>query len=303
MKKEILVITSTVDDTVDYIIKKYGEKACFCRFDVDRFSDYTININNFGCAISCDKWEINLSDIVSIYYRKPMLPDFSEFRPEYHVMLAKDIITVVNGIVDSFIGKVLTKPNILRRTENKVFQLMYAVQNHIPIPASYIGNSQGHIRDLGSNNLIIKPISIGKLVVGDKVALYRTNNFQATDEDISLMPLYIQEYVKKCFEVRLTCINGEMFSVRIDAKNKLDWRKDYKGNSYAIIDPPVFVVEFCKKMLKDFGLMFGAFDFIVDQNGDWIFLEINPNGQWLWLEKILGLPISKKIVDYLVCEE
>ena len=56
-------------------------------------------------------------------------------------------------------------------------------------------------------------------------------------------------------------------------------------------------------MLKDFGLMFGAFDFIVDQNGDWIFLEINPNGQWLWLEKILGLPISKKIVDYLVCKE
>ena len=126
MKKEILVITSTVDDTVDYIIKKYGEKACFCRFDVDRFSDYTININNFGFAISCDKWEINLSDIVSIYYRKPMLPDFSisEFRPDYHVMLAKDNITVVNGIVDSFIGKVLTKPNILRRTENKVFQLM-----------------------------------------------------------------------------------------------------------------------------------------------------------------------------------
>ena len=55
----------------------------------------------------------------------------------------------------------------------------------------------------------------------------------------------------------------------------------------------------CINMLNEFRLNFGAFDFIVDERGKWIFLEVNPNGQWLWLEKILDLSISYRIVDYL----
>ena len=53
-------------------------------------------------------------------------------------------------------------------------------------------------------------------------------------------------------------------------------------------------------MMDDFSLNFGAFDFIVTPDDEWIFLEINPNGQWLWLEQKLGINISKKIVEYLV---
>ena len=52
-------------------------------------------------------------------------------------------------------------------------------------------------------------------------------------------------------------------------------------------------------MLMDFQLEFGAFDFIVTNDNQWYFLEVNPNGQWLWLEKILALDISEKIIDLL----
>ena len=47
-------------------------------------------------------------------------------------------------------------------------------------------------------------------------------------------------------------------------------------------------------------IWFGAFDFIVTPELKWIFLEINPNGQWLWLEQSLKLDISQKIVEYLI---
>lgn len=49
-----------------------------------------------------------------------------------------------------------------------------------------------------------------------------------------------------------------------------------------------------------FNLMFGAFDFIVTPRNEWVFLEVNPNGQWLWLERSLNLNISQKIVEYLI---
>ena len=53
-------------------------------------------------------------------------------------------------------------------------------------------------------------------------------------------------------------------------------------------------------MLEDLELKFGAFDFIVDEEDNWVFLEVNPNGQWQWLEEKLNLNISEKIVEYLV---
>mgnify|MGYP000623536185 CR=1 FL=1 len=48
------------------------------------------------------------------------------------------------------------------------------------------------------------------------------------------------------------------------------------------------------------GLEFGALDFVVDGDGNYLFLEVNPNGQWLWLEDFLGFPISERIAEWLV---
>ena len=52
-------------------------------------------------------------------------------------------------------------------------------------------------------------------------------------------------------------------------------------------------------MLSYYNLVFGAFDYIVTPQNEWIFLELNPNGQWLWLEEALKLDISNKIIEYL----
>jgi glutathione synthase/RimK-type ligase-like ATP-grasp enzyme len=46
-------------------------------------------------------------------------------------------------------------------------------------------------------------------------------------------------------------------------------------------------------------LNFGCFDFIVTSNNDYIFLECNPNGQWLWIELETGYEISKIIAENL----
>ncbi len=49
-----------------------------------------------------------------------------------------------------------------------------------------------------------------------------------------------------------------------------------------------------------FNIEFGAFDFIVTKSNVWVFLEINPNGQWLWLEQKLNLSISDEILKLLL---
>lgn len=46
-------------------------------------------------------------------------------------------------------------------------------------------------------------------------------------------------------------------------------------------------------------LQFAAIDFVLDVENRYWFLEINPNGQWVWIEHLVELPISKEIVNQL----
>lgn len=300
--RNILIITSSVDVTVDYIIEKYPSIS-FYRFNVDLFSQYKIKI---GCSveweISSENWDIRISskNIHSIYYRKPMFPDLNEFESAYWPMISKDIQTVITGLADSFRGTVLSRPYILRKTENKVFQLAYAIQNGLCIPYSCIGNDNDDLNLFSAGNSIIKPLSMGKVCTKEGCELYQTNMLRETDSDISLTPVYLQQYIQKSYEVRLTIINNHIFAVRIDCDDKTDWRRDYSSHQYSLIEVPSSVAKGCMNLLKDFGLAYGAFDFIVDQSRQWVFLELNPNGQWLWLEEALQLDISKYLVEYLL---
>ncbi len=295
-EKVILVITSSFDQTVTYIINQYP-CISFFRFDVDKLNSYEVNINNQGWSISFNNKVITNNDIGSIYYRKPTFPDLREYEASYHSMIHRDILAMINGIVDVFPGKVLTKPFILRLTENKVFQLLKASQYGFIIPSSYIGNDQFKANKY--NQGIIKPLSIGKVQIGDGYEIYQTNIFQGINEDIGLTPIYVQEYIKKQYEVRLTIIDQYVYAVRIDTIDQVDWRNDYENHHYTLIKCPEDIIKKCYNMMEDFHIVFGAFDFIVTPNNEWVFLEVNPNGQWLWLEESLHLDISEKIIEYL----
>lgn len=298
MKKNILIITSSVDATVDYIIKQYSYIADFYRLNVDHFSNYKFNISiDVGWTISCSQWSIKETDIYSIYYRKPLLPDLTEYEDFYQTMISRDIISLINGIVDSFDGKVLTRPSLLRKTENKTFQLLYAQKNNILMPKSYICNHSSAIDIEGSK--IIKPLTTGKISIAERTEIYQTSYISKISDDISLTPIYIQQYEAKAYEVRLTYIDGTIFTVRIDSPDKLDWRKNYDKLTYSLIKCPIFIEKLCCMLMQDWNLHFGAFDFIVSPTAEWIFLEVNPNGQWLWLEYELNIPIAYHIIKYL----
>lgn len=307
--KKILVITSSIDLTVSYIIEKYSEKVSFYRFDVDNLGDYIITIRqNEWKIINSSKEEIDNNNTRAIYYRKPRFPQLVDYENAYHGMIKRDIITLINGIVDAFDGTVLTKPYLLRRAENKVFQMLYSDECVRLMPKSFIGNSINHVGIKEEDKKIIKPLSTGKVVLDDHIELYQTNIFDKTllkgyASEVSITPIYIQNYVEKKYEVRITIIGLSLFCVRIDSLNPIDWRADYSNLSYTIIDCPSEIAKQCFEMMKKMQINFGAFDYIVNNEDEWVFLEVNPNGQWLWLEEELGINISRKIVEYLIGEE
>ncbi|MBZ9625614.1 hypothetical protein G9F71_022555 [Clostridium sp. FP2] len=303
--KKILIITSSVDLTVDYVINKYNQHALFYRFNTDYFQDYEIIVGNQeGWIIKNKYWIINEGEIDAIYYRKPVFPKLDEYNSMYHNMMYKEILTAIIGIIEVFKGRCLTKPSILRNAENKIVQMSIAREIGFRLPQSCITNSPNEARKFYNSNIsIVKPISVGKVISGDKIEYIQTNMVDEdfNIEDIRLSPCYFQQYIKKDFEVRVTVINSIFYTVKIDSSDKVDWRKTSSNNIYNIIELPGEIKEQCSRMLRIMGLDFGAFDFIVSNN-EYYFLEVNPNGQWYWLEDILHLDISKSVFEYLAGE-
>ena len=295
----VLVITSSFDETSNYIIEQYGSENFF-RLNVDQLNRYDICIGNYGWEISLGNKTITKEITKSINYRKPILPNLDVFDKQYHTMIQRDIIAVINGFTDSFDGRVLTRPSILKKVENKVFQLVYAVENGINVPMSYIGNSNKICEKLCGENEIIKPLTTGKTYGDNGWELYNTSIFNCFDDDVSSSPVYLQEYIRKKYEVRITIVQEKIFAVRINTINQIDWRMDYIHHQYTVISCPIYIQEQCKKMMRDMEINFGAFDYIVTPDDEWFFLEVNPNGQWLWLELNQKINISEEIVNYLL---
>jgi len=301
--KNILIITNTIDLTADYIINKYKEKICFFRFNTDRFNDYMISITPDETIIEYkDRTaKVYLSKCDSLYYRKISLPDLSEYEPQFQPLMQREMLTVIEGIAETFGKYAITRPSILRKADNKILQMKVAKELGFNLPKSLITNSNLIADDFCSTNKsIVKPISFGKIMNDNKVGFIQTNlvNKIPVLHKLDYSPAYFQTYVVKDYEIRLTIIDNNFFGVRIDSTNKVDWRKEDARLLYSKVKIPNNIRRKCLRMMQLLNLKFAAFDFIVS-SGEYVFLELNANGQWLWLEKELNLKISSALIDSL----
>lgn len=118
---------------------------------------------------------------------------------------------------------------------------------------------------------------------------------------------FLQNYVEKDYELRITVVGAHVFACKIDSQKmekssgKIDWRQGLDhGLSHSQFKLPTSIADFCRAFLDKLHLNFGCFDFIVTPAGKYVFLECNPNGQWLWIEQETGMDISKCIADTLI---
>jgi glutathione synthase/RimK-type ligase-like ATP-grasp enzyme len=272
----------------------------FIRLNVDELHKYQISVishSKYIVSLKSSEYKIDnlFESIHSIYYRKLFLPSLENYDNNYHTFMQKEIYTFIVGMVDSFQGKILTAPSILRKVENKIFQLKVSTDLNFLLPSSLISNDSNQVNKFSTLKTVAKPLSTGKLTTTTAV---HSNIITDNVSDISLSPTYFQEYISKDYELRITVIKNTFYCVKIIADNKIDWRESEDNNLYELIDTPEVVRQECLDFLSTCNLDFGAFDYIVS-DGKYYFLECNPNGQWLWLEMKLGLDISEAIVGYL----
>ncbi|MBD3282256.1 MAG: hypothetical protein GF387_01455, partial [Candidatus Portnoybacteria bacterium] len=120
-------------------------------------------------------------------------------------------------------------------------------------------------------------------------------------------PLLLQEYVEKQYELRITVVGDKVFPCKITSQEspreitKIDWRVyDFENVKFLPTELPTSISQKCIQLVKLLGLKYSAIDIIYEPDGQYRFLEINPNGLWLWIEELARLPITDAIADLLI---
>ena len=126
---------------------------------------------------------------------------------------------------------------------------------------------------------------------------------ELNESDLTLAPVFIQEYLEEKLDIRVTYISGELFPIQILSKNKAilgDWRKEKKENlEYKSISLPREIKEKIIKLMKELNLEYGGID-LIKENDEYYFIEVNPTGEWGWVSTNIKLKIEEAIVSSLL---
>ena len=209
----------------------------------------------------------------------------------------------------------MNSPEANWKANSKCIQAYYASSSGLLIPETFQGGSPGLLHDFSSSTtegheLCIKPIESTHIRVDEKVTLaHYTKIFHRRPlnelESVKACPVTIQKYIEKDYEIRATVVGEKIFAASIDTKNasddaKIDFRHyDWANTPYYPVTLPD---EVCKQILvvmRRMGLNYGAFDLIKTYDSQYYFLEVNSQGQWLWVEDMTGLKISDAIAESL----
>jgi hypothetical protein len=182
-----------------------------------------------------------------------------------------------------------------RMVKNKAVQLRLARTCGLKIPKTLMSNSPGAVKNFIDHNpgrTICKAFAPhlwqsedGGVAVNGTFELSREQ--LPADEVFTLAPGIYQHMVVKQFDVRTVLMGSNVYSYGVHtANNALDWRRDAGiGNiEVEIIATPGDIESGILAFAKKAGICFGSMDFAVDMNGQWWFLEINEQGQFLWLD-------------------
>jgi glutathione synthase/RimK-type ligase-like ATP-grasp enzyme len=118
------------------------------------------------------------------------------------------------------------------------------------------------------------------------------------------MATIYQEFLPKAYDIRVTIVGRKLFAVSIDSQSDpsavIDWRKTENPLlPHAPIELPAPLQRSLMELMSRLSLAYGAIDLVLTPDGRYIFLEINPNGQWLWIDEMLSLGISHSIAERL----
>lgn len=324
MKQSILVFTSSfhcdVNDVMEDLARR-GESVF--RINTDRIPhDLSFNFSmEYGETLgifSGHGYTVRTSDVKSCWYRNARLPrEVTGISSEYLDFIKEETRAALSSVYACTDAYWVNPPIVASQVigNNKAYQMKVATQCGLNAPSTLITNDSAEVLAFCEKHggvIAVKQLSAKVLLPedgSDEIFGIYTNMVTRDDvirlkDGIKFSPILCQEYVPKHLELRITVVGEQIFSCAIYSQERRatlhDWRRREMGKlkheKYLL--PPEIERKIIRAM-NQWGICFGAIDMILTPSGDYVFLEVNPHGQWGWVEHLTKMPISRAVADLL----
>lgn len=315
----ILLVTNRRDVTTDYVVQELERRQLhYVRLNTDALASASIVLRPDRPAkdqLVIEGQSFYLDAVTAAYFRRPEAPIVPDIAGTEAVRIycAAEWTAILKTLIGRMEGRWFNDPATIVRAEDKPRQLLAAQKLGFRIPETVITNDPIAARAFAAErNVVAKPLRHALLEdegPGRAMFTSRLNVDElGPDASISAAPVILQAEVVKEVDLRVTVIDDRVFAVAIHSQAHLettvDWRRGVRPDlRHEVVTLPNDIEDRCVAITRALDLRFGAIDLICDRMGGYWFLEINPNGQWAWIENRTGLPIASAIVDALAAPE
>jgi glutathione synthase/RimK-type ligase-like ATP-grasp enzyme len=309
MTPTVLIITKSDDNASPSLVQAALEArgARVFRLDTDRFpTEVRLALHQpvGRSSLTTSAGELVLGELTAAWYRRSAtgaaLPADMD-RQHRGAALGESRATLF-GMIEALDCFVMDRVSTVRTAEHKPRQLALAHALGLDVPATLTTNDPAAARAFWARcagRVVAKMLSSFAIRDDDgRESVVFTSPLSAADlgelDQLALSPMTFQEQLDKRVELRVTVIGGRAFAAAVDSQAvpaaRTDWRK--AGRELLRAWTPYALPDDVARRLIDLsaklGLAYGAADFVVTPDGRHVFLEINPAGEWFWLDDVFG---------------
>lgn len=247
----------------------------------------------------------DLTDVRVAWWRRvrPFTVDPALTLPAMRGFALSETTQAVNGMLDA-LPCVWVNPRYADdAAHHKPYQWATAQAVGLRVPPTLVTNrpeeARAFIDDTGLGRTVFKAF-IATLDAWRETRLVQREDLDHLDS-VRYAPVIFQEYIPGV-DLRITIIGDEMYAAEIDARGTsypVDMRMVIGESTVRAVALPAPVEDALRRLMRRLGLVYGAVDMRRTPDDDYVFLEVNPAGQWLFVEQLTGLPITRTVAALL----
>ncbi len=246
-----------------------------------------------------DMDSVNLDEVNAVWYRRANMPqqDLQIKDPDHRNFADSSNSAALLGILEtSYDGAWISAPDATRRAENKLIQLRAAIKAGLAVPRTLVSQDPSAVREFYREMrgaVIMKALRFS--MRQPLLTLRVEPHHLANDEAIRLCPTMFQELIPGDRHLRVVCA-GDVHAVAVTAE-QLDWRPHLDVDAEPVTIDAI-TTRRLQMTLDLLGLRMGVFDLKI-QGDVPVFLEVNPQGQFLFMEGLADIDINSGFVRFL----
>jgi len=248
---------------------------------------------------------LDLDKVRAVWWRRPSTFGLSNtLRDASHRSLAlSEANTAFQGLFASMDALWINSPALDTVAGHKSYQLTVAQSLGLEIPQTRMTSDPEEARAFWKEcdgNVIYKQF----IALPDAWAETRRlgkAEMDLPDSAIQIAPVIFQRHIAAVADLRVTIIGDDIFAASADVRG-LEYATDVRLNlntKYVAHDLPDEIASKLRALMRRLGLVYGAIDLRLTEDGRYVFLEINPAGQFLYIEHSTGQPIAAALASRL----